>query len=419
MALDPMPCRRPGIQATPIEHEGEQYFLVYDAGSLSRAKLLMPPMALFILEMLDGAHSILDIQDQFQRTFQGQGLATDEIDAILEELDQALFLEGARFEAHLERQRRDFDAEPIRAASSAGLSYNDNPAELAKELDGMIAAAPPPETRPAAPRKTDPSAPPLCPRGAIIPHIDYTRGAPGYGQAYRELSHRQPPEVAVIIGTAHHMIANRYVVAEKDFAVPGGRLACDRDFARALIEKGAPAADWREDGFVHRGEHSVELQCVWLHHIWGEAVRIVPVLAGSLQPFLEGAPTTATADEQARLFRDGVRELSQGRRVLVLASADLAHVGPHFGDEREISETFLQETETADRAYLEAVAAGDGVGGLRALAAHQDRYHVCGAACIFALNQILGDTPGRLLGYHQAATPELGQAVSFASLLFE
>ncbi len=413
------PRLRPEIDAVPTAQDGEPLFVLYDRTGLSPAELAVSPVVMLVANCLDGETAILDIYDHFRREAGREVLTCAEIQTIVEELEKALFLDGDRFRDHFDRIRSDYEEAAVREPTSAGAAYPDDPGELARLLDGMLEAAPPDE-EPEAGEAPDVRPPP---RGIIIPHIDFARGGAGYGQAYRPLSARPAPDLVVCFGTAHYPIENRFALCEKDFAVPGGTVRTARDLVEALRERCRSVADFTEDAFAHRGEHSVELQAVWLRHLWGDDVRILPVLAGSLHEFLgedgagEGDPAR---DPEIRAFLGALGELlPDAGRVLVMASADLAHVGPRFGDDRDIEESFLEEVETADRAYLAAVASGDADEAALNLRAHGDRYHVCGTASIYALGALLPGVRGRLLGYHQAAHAELQQMVSFASMIFE
>jgi len=413
---DATPRLRQEIDVHPIQHEGQTLFVLYDTSGVSHAQLAVSPSVVFIATQLDGSSSILDIQDRFARESGGQILPSSEIQSVIQALDEALFLQGERFVGVLSEMRAAFATQDVRAATSAGTAYSQDPALLRQSLGDMLHAAPPPEEPAAhAPAQAGP------PRGMIIPHIDFVRGAAGYGQAYRELAQVPPPETVVILGTSHHPMTNRIALCDKDFAVPGGVVGNARACTERLREACRGTADLLADLFAHQGEHSVELQAVWLRHVWGERFRIVPVLVGSMHEFLdaETGPARALEDAQLQAFVAALQSMvAEGPGVMLLASADLSHVGPRFGDARALSTEYLEEVETADRDYLAAIASGVPRGGLACLQRYQDRYHVCGAGCIHILNAVLAGVPGRLLGYHQAATPEMQQAVTFASMIF-
>ncbi len=413
----PTPCLRPEIDVHPIQHEGKNFFVLYDTSGMSTAQLAVSPEVMFITAQLDGATSILDIQDRFARETGGQILPSEDILSIIASMEEALFLKGEAFDKALDEIRRDFLRTSTHQARSAGSAYSSDPRELGCKLDEMMNAAPPPE---------EPA--PACtgrrpfPRGMIIPHIDFVRGSAGYGQAYSELSGCRPPRAVVILGTGHQPMTNRIALCSKDFAVPGGLLRNARAITDALRKSCMAIVDFTQDEFAHYGEHSVELQAVWLHHIWGEQITIVPVLVGSMHDFIQpgSVPHAAASDPQLAAFTVALQEIMAGeQQIMLIASADLSHIGPRFGDQREITEAFLEEVEEVDRGYLSAVMSGGPLAGLENLHQHHDRYHVCGAGCIHVLNAAMPECKGRLLGYHQAATPEMQQAVTYASVMFD
>jgi hypothetical protein len=180
-----------------------------------------------------------------------------------------------------------------------------------------------------------------------------------------------------VCGTAHAPLSAPLSLCAKDFAVPGGVVRRDAEFCDRFLAR-LPGAGG--DVLAHRGEHSVELQAVWLRHIWGDAPRIVPILAGALSE--TGSEHDAAWTALADLFADAMA--LPGGAVFV-ASADLAHVGPRFGDDAAMSDEFLAEVEAADRAYLTAVGQGSASEGLDVLSSHGDRYRVCGAASVYGL----------------------------------
>lgn len=405
------PRLRGEIDAAPAQRDGETYYILYDRAGITASRLLVSPMGLLIAGRLDGSSSILEVADHLSREY-GGAVACQEVERIVDALDEALFLEGSRFQDYQAQAARDFRAAPVRLPGSAGSAYEDDPVRLAAELDRMLEEAPQPEE--AAGKREG------FPRGVIVPHIDYMRGAAGYGQCYRLLAGLPAPRTVVVVGTAHVPLHGRFSLCEKDFATPLGTVRVDRELTGEIRRALAAHDDPDPDLLAHRGEHSIELQAVWLRHIYGDSVGIVPVLAASVGEFLDGDREPGEAPREAVFHRLSacLAEAVAGGGVMLMASADLAHVGPRFGDDREITNGFLAEVEEADRDYLEAVAM-DPVSGLESLAAHGDRHHVCGSACIFTVGMALPGAKARLLGYHQAVTPEMRQAVTFAAMALE
>src|SRR5207245_10887872 len=91
---------------------------------------------------------------------------------------------------------------------------------------------------------------------------------------------------------------------------------------------------------------------------WRESLS-VPVLASFAH---EALAQGRRVDDNAKIpsFFDALGETlaASGRRVALIASADLAHVGPRFGDPKPVSPAELVEIGAADRAMLEVVEAG-------------------------------------------------------------
>ncbi|MDR1520259.1 MAG: AmmeMemoRadiSam system protein B [Planctomycetota bacterium] len=408
---DAAPKLRGEIDAAPASRDGDAFYILYDRSGVSPSRLLLSPLGLLIAGRLDGAASVLEISDNLGRETPG-GASCREIESVVRALDDALFLEGARFQDFSAQAERDFLSAPSRPPGLAGSAYSADPIRLAETLNRVMDEAPAPEEAPGRPRRP--------PRGMIIPHLDYPRGAPGYGQAYRLLAGAPKPPVVVVLGTAHAGLRERFALCDKDFDTPLGRVRVDRDLLARLRLAASPHGDPDREALAHRSEHSVELQAVWLRHIYGEDLAIVPLLVSPVGEFLNGGrpPAEAETEPMFRAVAECLGGAAESGEALLLASADLAHVGPRFGDRREAAGQFLTEVEEADRGYLRAAAAG-AVPGLANLAAHGDRYRVCGSACIFVLGLALPGARATLLGYHQAVTPEMREAVAYAAVCFE
>jgi hypothetical protein len=395
------PRLRP-IEVLPFQKDGETLLLLRDPTQISRATLLVSPGLLPILRALDGDHSVLDVQASLTRAA-GRLVYREEIERVLAKLDEALLLDSARFRAERLAMERAFREAPVRAPAHAGSAYPAEAAAFRAELEPRLRAA-------AAPEGIDGE-----PAGILSPHIDYGRGIETYVRAWAGVR-LDRFDRAVILGTSHHGDA-LWATTAKGFATPFGRLPADRDFLEALGRR--HGGDLRAGEFAHRDEHSVELNAVLLHHLAGRDLPIVPVLCGSFHELVAAGASPAAAPAAAR-FPDALAETiaaSSGRTLLV-AAADLSHVGPRFGDPSGLDAPALEALARDDRASLERAAAGDAEGFYRSIAGEGDRRKVCGLPPIWALLRALGGSPGRLLDYRQCPDPYPGSYVSIAAMRF-
>ncbi|PJF45992.1 MAG: AmmeMemoRadiSam system protein B, partial [Candidatus Thermofonsia Clade 3 bacterium] len=180
---------------------------------------------------------------------------------------------------------------------------------------------------------------------------------------------------------------------------PYGVLPTELSLVDALAEALGPDRAFAGE-LYHRCEHSLELVLVWLHHIrQGRSVPVVPILVGSFQPFLEHNPAPMPAAmPPLQTLLERLATLANGRRTLVVASGDLAHIGPAFGGE-PVGLIERAELHTHDEALLGLLAAGDAEGFWRFIHAEQDRYNVCGVAPFYLLLKHIGAAEGQRAGY--------------------
>jgi AmmeMemoRadiSam system protein B len=252
----------------------------------------------------------------------------------------------------------------------------------------------------------------------IAPHIDFHRGGPAYAWAYRELAERSRADLFVILGTCHAGMEHPFALTRKDYASPLGDVPVDRDFVDALARRA------RQDCFgselAHRVEHSIELQAVFLRYLYADRrdVRIVPVLASFAHEALHRGQRPDD-DPRVPRFLEALAETiaAGGQRVALIAGADLAHVGPRFGDPEPVGAPELARIEREDGVMLESVAAGDADAFFESVAIDGDRRRICGYSPIYALLRSLGGVTGSVKRYGQ--WPDPNGVVSFASVVFE
>jgi hypothetical protein len=219
----------------------------------------------------------------------------------------------------------------------------------------------------------------------------------------------------IVLGTVHVPIGRAFALTRKDFATPLGPAEADHAFLEALLRRAGRG--YLDDEFAHRGEHSIEFQGVFLRHVTPQdrPVRIVPILCGPFHPFVQERRAPQEGGE-VEAFLAALRETLQdlGGRTVVIASADLAHVGPQFGDPRPLTPRQLREVEAADRHMLRSVEAGDAPAFFEAVAGDGDRRHICGLPPIYAMLRVLEGHKGRLIRYAQ--WPDPNGTVTFAAL---
>ncbi|MDP8999483.1 MAG: AmmeMemoRadiSam system protein B, partial [Myxococcota bacterium] len=230
-----------------------------------------------------------------------------------------------------------------------------------------------------------------------------------------------PPDVDtfILFGTSHAPMRQPFALCRKSFATPLGTVDADL----ATIDALAACADGFDpfaDQINHKREHSLEFQVVFLKHLLKDRpARIVPILAGLSAQQLSGSDPGC--DAQVARFVDGVRELVEARpgRIVVVAGADLAHVGPRFGDERALGVAERGQLERADRESLEHATALDARAFWGHVAGDLEARRVCGLAPIWSLLRCISKgVRGRLLHYEQTVDRDDGSIVSHAAVGF-
>lgn len=395
------------IDAVSVRHEGQPAVCVYDPQGLVEAQIVLSPPAFFIAACLDGQNGVAEVIAAFREQF-GEEIAEEHVQAVVEVLDRNGFLYTRRFQAILEETVTAFQTLEARPAHLAGRSYPDDPDELRGYIAGFFSREGAPAGGLAGPA---PGAAPLP--FLVVPHIDFERGAAAYAHGYQALYRAGKPDVVFIFGVAHAGAPVPFVLTRKHFETPFGTLETDT----GMVDRLAAACDWDPYGYelVHRTEHSIEFQTVMLAYLYGPGVKIVPVLAAQFADDPAHARPGEIAGVQRFLAECRAIAREPGRRISVIAGADLAHVGRRFGDDFEISDAILGEVRGRDEEDLAHVLAGRGDAFYASVMSDRNARRVCGLGCIYAaMKTVEGTVPAaRLLHYTYAPDPA-GGIVSFA-----
>jgi hypothetical protein len=408
MALPPLRY----IDAFPVDQAGQRYICLRDPEGIVEGQIVLTPAAFFVATQLNGESDVRAIQRAFAQQFGGQA-ASEDILRIVNALDEQGFLCSERFEARRQHVEQAFLESALRSAYLAGKSYAAQAGALRTFLDAQFTTR---DGGPGeAPGAQSGSGDPL--RCLIAPHIDFHRGGHAYARAYLELFKQGQPEVVIIFGVAHVSPPTPFVLTRKAFDTPFGALLTDQGLVRQL----EAACSWDPYAYerVHRTEHSIEFQAVMLSYLYGPHVRIVPVLCSTFGSELGGVEPADIAG--VRAFLDACQDIVAvlGKRVSVIAGADLAHVGRRFGDAVDISEPIVQGVAKRDREDLQYVTAGDAEGFYRSVMQDRNERRICGLNCIYASLKTIARSgvTGELLHYDYAHDPA-GGIVSFADVAF-
>lgn len=407
--MDDRPRLRP-LDAYPVTLKGKPHLRLRDSSRLSEYQVTLPPEAVAVVQLLDGESTRDEICAQFKERYR-RTLARDALDDLLDQLDKALLLDTERFRQYSAGVFAEFARSPVRLPLFAGQSYPAKASELRQKLDGYFD---PPNGPGRANHENGPR-----PKAIIAPHVDFPRGGAAYAWAYRPLadSAADPPELVIVLGTDHAGVEQPFTLTRKHYETPLGRIETDVDLVDELAKDAEDALF--SDEHHHRGEHAIEFQMVWLRHVYGKAgddMKALPILCGSLHQYIVGKGDPAAAANVGG-FLSRLSSLVAGRKVLWIAAADLAHVGPQYGDAEPLDAADRASLEKRDQETLEHVVRGDAAGWLASIRREQDRRRVCGLSPIYSLLAAAEPGAGRLAAYAQCAG-EPGSIVSIASLVF-
>ncbi|MBL8878590.1 MAG: AmmeMemoRadiSam system protein B [Phycisphaerales bacterium] len=387
MPSDSVPTRLPAmrpVNATPFHSDGGQlFFALHDYSGIAAGPLAVTAAGYFVLAHLDGNRTHADVRAAVKRQFDAE-ISHEQIDALIESLDDALLLHTERYEnayALREQQYRRAAARDNRARWPVEHA-------LRSEILSLIAEG---------------VATPVGDlRGFIAPHLDYARGRPCYADAYATLIAASPADRYVILGTNHYGRCRSVVATGKDFLTPLGLVATDLAFIEQLEARLGQSI--RRHEMDHAAEHSIELQTHLLQTAQPHRkFSVVPVLCPDPTGPSGAAPRDGIGPDLLD-FADALAELidNSAGRTVVIASADLSHVGTHFGDAARVTPECMIELEASDRRLLDLCALRREDEFVAAVRANDNETGICSIGCIYAMLRALPGMKCRITRYHQA-----------------
>jgi len=416
--LPDRPQLRP-VEVSRISHEGSDYFFLKDLRKLSEQSLMVPaPLGLY-LQGADGTNTLNEIVKAAVSNG-APAVEPEVLDELLTKLDDMMLLSNGKYQVEIEHRLDEYRSAPFRKPALAGLAYPEGVDDLRGYLDGFAF----PYMDDDAMADDDlPADIDVELKAVISPHIDFERGGDSYGMIWEQVRDQlQDVELFVVFGTDHNGDGPRLTLTSQNYQTPIGELETDielvDEIARILAADSTVEDHPFADEFNHAQEHSIELASVWLHRAIGNSkAKMLPILCGSFGRLLEdGAPNIEDHPQISRVIRL-LQSVASERRTMFIAAADLAHVGPVFGDAELMPKDSegRQRIQADDEVLLEAITQGSRNRFFEAIKDNGDRNKICGLAPIYMTLWAADATIGTSSGYRQCQADE--DDTSFVSIV--
>lgn len=387
----------------PSPVEDRPGLLVRDSYGYSDVILIIPPELTPCLGCFDGEQTELDLRlrlVQLTGELEVGGLQQH----LKETLRAAGFLEDETYQRLREERHREFAEAESRVPGHAGSAYPEEREGVKRTLDGYLAGT---EGNGASGRVV----------GIAAPHVSPFGGWQTYRSAYRSLSSSHQNRTFVVLGTSHYGEPDRFGLTRKPFDTPYGRATTE---TRLVNELSVEPAVKMED-YCHSVEHSIEFQVLFLQHLYGADIRILPILCGSYANSIQhgGLPED---NEKVRSFLGRLGEIAarEEDKLTWVLGIDMAHMGARYGDQFAAiaGEDEMQLVEKRDRARIDSVLASDSKGFWEQVQESQDDLKWCGSSPLYTFLKCVPAATGTLGNYQQWNIDDQS-VVSFAAITFE
>lgn len=373
------------VNVQQVMYQGEPVFLIQDSLRLTEAVIMLPQVLGPLAMMCDGYHTIPEMRATLEVRY-GLHLSEAAIQNLIDQFDEALLLEGDTFNQAKQAAIEEFRAAPFREPTLAGPSYPSAPKALRRMLQDYLNTV---NGTPAAPPNT---------RAIISPHIDYQRGGTVYAKVWASAAAAvQAAELIVILGTDHKGGDGTLTLTRQNYASPLGIMPTDQDLVSRMAESLGPEVVFADE-LHHRDEHSIELVLVWLQYLRQEQpCPTLPILTGSFHSFVRG-PEKIEAAARYRTFVDILRDEMRKRRTLIVASGDLAHMGPAFSGPA-MRQADYDKMQLDDRVLINNLCAGNAQDFFKLMSGSQYERNVCGFSPFYFTLDALNTTEGIPIAY--------------------
>lgn len=394
------------IRTQPAFDRGQQGFILDDPLGISKKALFVSIHLSLLLGLIDGTRDIRTLVTEY-KLYTGRAMGNSNMELLISQLDEALFLENDRFliayQSALNRYRASPAREPILAGSCYPKDSSTLKSYLQKHLDQVSG-------------DSNEEADGVV--GFISPHIDYQRGANVYARVWSKAKTAlEQAELIVILGTDHIDSKGMVTLTHQNYETPLGVVPAAKEIVEEFADK------LGDDAFAselnHCAEHSIESSLIWLQYLLGKKTcPVVPILCGTFYKFIEKGESPLKANHILSTINI-LNKLCQDKRTIIVAAADLAHMGPVFGDQTPMDAAGRVKMAKDDEEIIQILCRGDAGDFFSVIQKEKDRRRVCGAPPIYITLSSMPDIQGTSHGYAQCpASPDLTSLVSICGVLY-
>lgn len=388
------------LDVVPTVHQGMEAFSIRDPEGVTDRTLIVSRDVLLVLALMDGTRSIFEIQAEFTKRV-GQEISADRVDSVVKAMDDNFFLVNERYENHLQNLKVNYTSTAVRTAYLAGRSYPADKLNLETLICRIVGS-------------TNEETKGQFVTGLVVPHIDYERGIEVYSPTYRYLP-REENALFVIFGTCHKWAPKMWNIARRDIVTPLGTAKNATDVGDAIAEDSILRN--YIDEWPHRNEHSIELQIPLIQYLMGQKpFEVLSILTGSLHEYVANGRPIDQGEPRQLIDRLKSVLIEHAGPCVIVAAADLAHIGTQFGDRGPLDEPTMEHSRQKDEELLETIANADGTGFFSAVKSEGDKRRICGLAPIYFTLSMLEAAKGEIIGYHQWT--DGASSVSFTGAVF-
>ena len=367
------------FQAFPIKKDGQQYIALRDHYALVNETMVVPPNIFAVIQRINGNTPAKDIADVAKAP-------PEQFIKLLQKLDNSGLLWGPTSTALENKKIEELNTNgsfPIKASGTLGKDKEKCKAQLAHWFS----------------QTEDPEFSTEV-KAIIAPHLDYGRGWPNYASAYYAWQNTKAPDRVVVLGTNHFGEGDGVVISTIGFNTPIGTCPIDEKIVGAIVDKFGNGIT--RDLIDHAAEHSIELQIPWIQQCFGSVPIVAALIPSPLMEMLEDdGDNVRTKTDQ---FIPFLKEILQkfGGKTLVVASADLSHVGQQFGEPRPVDEQRKFDVERHDREMMTKYITNDCEEFISAMKWHNNSTHWCSIGNMSAALNLVEPDEIELIDYRQA-----------------